>query len=279
MARHRERPYMSVPSGLDGVDAAFADVCETIRALLAQAVRDELLTRYRVGSLIALARRSPDTYGEHAVDRLAADLGMTAPTLYRYAAVAESWSRRDIEAQSVRTNRLGEPLSWSHLVVLSRMMDASTRRTLLEDCLSKGWSVRKLTQVITTLARADTGGDGAAEESVRIALMEGIQSATRATFELDAFAEAFAMRLEDLEEDADEALVLRAISAFHELHARAESTLGQLRGAARSSEKRLRCAPAVPLESARLPDPFDHADEEDAATDEGARPRVRYRAP
>lgn len=248
---------MPVRSGADSVDAAFLDACATIRALLAQAVREDLYARYRVGALLSIVKRAPSTYGEHAVERLGAELGIATATLYRYATVADCWSLEDVESQGTRTNRFGEPLSWSHFVALTRVPHPAARRALTEECRQKGWSVRKLTEVVTRLARAGENNDGA-EASVRIALNEGIQSATRATVELDIFSEALATRLADLEEDADEALVERAITAFQELNVRAESTLSQLRGATRASEQRLRCAPAVRgEETAKLPDPFD----------------------
>jgi len=263
---------MSVPSASDDVDAAFLRACEEIRALFAQAVRDELHTRYRAGALLSVVKRTPLAYGEGAVERIAAELGMAVATLYRYATVAESWSLAEIEDQSRRTNRFGEPLSWSHLVALTRVPNPVSRRALAAQCLAEGWPVRRLTQIITALAGEDAldDDDARADESVRVALTEGIQSATRAAVELSIFAEALQARLADLEVDADAELVARAIDAFEQLHVRAESTLDQLRGATRSSEKRLRCAAPVRVDAASSPDfAFDEEDAED-----GSRPRI-----
>ena len=238
---------MSVPSASDGVDAALLDACETIRGLLARAVREELLARFHIGALLGVIKRAPGTYGEHAIERLAAELGMAPPTLYRYATVADTWSLAEIQAQSTRLGRFGEPLSWSHLVALTKVTKPASRRALVDECLAKAWSVRNLNQAITALAGRPRDDEATrAESSVRVALTEGIQNATRAVVELDIFAEALASRLAELEEHepnagAHEALVTRAIEVFQGLHVRAESTLTQLRGARRSSEKRLRC--------------------------------------
>jgi hypothetical protein len=278
---------MSGPAS-DGTDAALFDVCEAIRELLARAVRDELLARYRAGSLLSLIKRTPGTYGEHAVDRLAAELGIASPTLYRYAMVAENWTLAEIEAVSVRAGRFGEPLSWSHLVVLTRVTRAAKRRALVDESLARGWSVRKLTTVIGALATPPSDDDAPAEASVRVALTEGIQNATRATVELDIFAEALASRLAELDDDADtdDALVTRAIHAFQELHLRAESTLSQLRGATRASEKRLRCAvPTNPGHAGHasrvavraVPDPSEHDEPEERASGDASAARVRRR--
>jgi hypothetical protein len=271
---------MSVPSAADGVDAALLDACETIRSLLAQAVRDEVLARYHVGSLLVVIKRAPQTYGEHAIERLAGELAMAPPTLYRYATVAESWTLLEIQAQSTRVGRFGEPLSWSHLVTLTKVANASTRRVLVDECLAKGWPVRKLNQAIGALGGAPREDDDTAqaEASVRVALTEGIQNATRAAVELDIFAEALASRLAELEEQdpnagSHEALVMRAIEAFQGLHVRAESTLSQLRGAKRSSEKRLRCAAPARLDASSE----EEDDGDPAAGDAHLRIRVRRR--
>jgi hypothetical protein len=242
---------MAVSVVAERAEHALLEACKTIRKLLAQAAHDEILCRHRVGALLSVVRRTPGKYGEHAVERLSAELGIAAPTLYRYAAVAECWSEPEVREQAARTNRFGATLAWSHFTALTSVSSATARQALADECLAQGWTVRRLVHLIKTLETEDREHRRSpSDESVRVALTEGIQTATRALVDLDIFAEALESRLSELDAGADEELVLRAISAVQKLHARTEATLDQLRQATHSSQTRLRCA--VPARSSAI---------------------------
>jgi hypothetical protein len=222
------------------MDAAFAEECVAIRELMARATRDEVAARHQIGLRLRRLKSLPDKYGEHAVDRVANELGVGTATLYRCATVAGNWTSAELHILMKRTNRAGEPLSWSHLLALTHAHSAQLRQRWAERCLDESWSVRELRQHITGAVAAQPGEEG---QSVRAALTEGIQSASRAAIQLGIFVEALESRLAD--EGGDERLVSRAIATFENLRTQVEASLGKLRDASTGSHRRLRVATAL----------------------------------
>src|ERR1700723_1126723 len=108
-----------MPADSDARARALLGACSVLRGLLAAASRDEVLTRYRVGAILNDLKRAPGTYGDGAIEGVAAEVGISAQTLYRYAAVADNWSDAEVSEQSAKTNRFGQTLTWSHFVALS----------------------------------------------------------------------------------------------------------------------------------------------------------------
>lgn len=109
---------------------------------------------YRMGVIVAQVRRRPDVYGPRGVAMLAASVGAAVPNLYRCATVAERWTEPELEGLLSRTRRDGQPLSWSHLVVLASIEGEAARAMLLERVLSGSLSVRAL------MAFVQRDGDG-----------------------------------------------------------------------------------------------------------------------
>jgi len=252
----------------DTVSLALLGVCSTIRGLLVGAERDEVLTRHRVGEVLRAIKRSPHTYGKQSVERVAAELGMSAPVLYRYIAVAENWSAAELAAQMEKTNRFGQPASWSHFVALTKARDRASRLALLYESLANSWSVRELTQRMDRMDPATGHGADAvhAGEPVSAAFKEGVQTGGRAIADLRTFTDALDERLADSSEPVDDALLERVLDTFEELQVRVEAAIARLRGA-RQSQQRLRCA-APAFEEAEGAE--DEADQEDDLEDEPA---------
>jgi hypothetical protein len=230
-----------MPNITSATEAALAEESVAIRALLSRAIRDEATTRYDVGVRLMLVKRNPRKYGERAIDRLAEDLGVSSATLYRYSAVAETWGAHDVSALIARKNTRGDPLSWSHFVVLTRAPDASRTR-LTEQCLAEAWTVRELTLGVQAEAAAlrDVSGDDDAEGPIDAALSEGIESAARATAQLGVFLEALVERLEG--EARESKLLSRAITTFRGLRETVDDALESMCEADRRSESRLKAA-------------------------------------
>ena len=63
------------------------------------------MERYAAGEIIRTVMRAPETYGDRAVSSLAQAVGEDVPSLYRFANVADSFSR--VEARRL----LGRTLS------------------------------------------------------------------------------------------------------------------------------------------------------------------------
>jgi len=149
--------------------------------------------------------------------------------------VAGNWTIAELHALMKRTNRTGEPLSWSHLLALTHVHNTHARQRWAERCLEESWSVRELRQHMTGGVPHQPGEEG---QSVRAALTEGIQSASRAAIQLGIFVEALESRLAD--EDGDELLMSRAISTFEHLQTQVDASLARLRDANMGSQRRLR---------------------------------------
>jgi hypothetical protein len=252
---------MSRPANPEEITAALVAECAAIRALLAQAVRDEVTIRHEIGTRVRNAKLKTGIYGDHAVEWLANELGLARGTLYRYAMVAENWSVEDVKALSLRVNRLGEPLTWSHLVALTRVAGPTSRRELADQCLAAAWTVRELTDEIL----AQAGGSGAssqetdATDSVRAALTEGITGASRFTILLGIFHEALETRL--AEEGTDEELMGAAIKQFEEVHERVAMSLERMRQATRPSRLRVQVVPRGPVDRSTEDEEMEDAGE------------------
>lgn len=97
---------------------------ERLRRLAEKPPNDS--TRYAIGAIIKELKSDPQTFGESAVSSAAAAIGEDQATLYRFATVAERWTRSEVRALLSR-----EGVSWSHLVALSRVEPAAVRNRLL----------------------------------------------------------------------------------------------------------------------------------------------------
>ena len=254
---------------------ALLGACSVIRGLLAGAERDEVLTRHRAGEALRTLKRAPETYGTQSVERVAAELGMSARVLYRYIAVAESWSESQLKVEIDRTNRFGQPLSWSHFLALAKVDDARSRALLIDECLANAWSVRELTQRMQAVAERAAGRERNRGEAVRAALNEWIHTGDRAVTDLRVFADALGDRLAEPGDPIDEQLLARAVETFEELQAHAESTLGQLRGAYQT-RRRLRCGPDD-HDGVTTAEVSSHDDSDDAGSPPVASRRTRAR--
>lgn len=113
------------------------DVLRKLRSALSRADH-EPLERYTAGELIARVKRDPGPYGARAVPMLAAEVGEGAANLYRFASVAECWTRAEVR------KLMGQGLSWSHLVLLAHVSDPQVRATWMRRALRDGLSVRQL---------------------------------------------------------------------------------------------------------------------------------------
>lgn len=244
-------------------------VAGVLRTLLAQVARSEVLGRYRAGQVLRDLMLAPSTYGERCLERIGAELGVAPATLYRYVAVATRWSEADILADGARVNLHGQPLSWSHFVVLSRVTEASLRGELIEETLARAWSSRELALHTASLVGRPDETDLSTLDAVKIALEEGIGTAARATLDVDLFAKALSERLADLDATASERLMPRAIGAFEDLRARVEGILIQLHRAHAGERTSSRETPALRVTSdVRRTDP---ASEKDEVSDSGLR--------
>jgi hypothetical protein len=231
----------------ESMTVAFAEAYDAIRTVLSRAVRDDALTRHRAGVLLCEVKAAGNTYGTKAIERMADKLGMSTTLLYQYILVAETWSTAELQELLARTNQFGEPLSWSHLAILPYVVGRVERAKIIDRCLAEGWGARELGRQMAAhgkaaaAAKIQTVDDG---EAVRIALLDGMQSASRAALHLGIFVEALESRL--LDGSADEVLVERTIGALEKLRQQLEIAFTCLRKAPRESGSHVKVAAAAP---------------------------------
>jgi hypothetical protein len=142
---------------------------ESIRDLLASAGRAEVKTRHAVGVIVADVKRSRHKYGARAVAQLSEVLGTDEQTLYRCATVAECWTEPQLEALLGRTTTLGQPLSFSHFVLLASVPQTLRRAEMFERAVRDGLSVRRLALLLepAPASKPDHRSDHALDRVVR----------------------------------------------------------------------------------------------------------------
>lgn len=127
---------------------ALAEVCGKVRLLFSRNDARDALDRYAIGCIIRDVRDAQHTYGQHSVGKIARAVGRDVDTLYEYADVAETWSEVEVARLLERKTPAGVPLSFTHLVVLSKIR---RRRDLLKEMTDRalaGISARHLRAVI-----------------------------------------------------------------------------------------------------------------------------------
>jgi hypothetical protein len=214
---------------IDGVEAlseGLRPVYEAIRRLLAGVARDEARSRYQVGVLIAQVKAARDKYGAHAVERLARALGTNVHSLYRCANVVRCWSPAQLEVLLRRTTAHGQPLSWSHLVLLAGVPSEHRRAELVDRSLQDALTVREL------LVLVDAAGKGHDREGgALVVLRRVVRSAERWSAAAAVFHDELLAVLEGVASDAGEPALLieRAIAAQEQLHGILQKQLARLR--------------------------------------------------
>jgi hypothetical protein len=123
---------------------ALRELSQELRKLLAAPM--DARRRHAIGRLVYRARCGQDKYGAGAVVKLAAAAGEDVASLYRYAAIAQCWPIDDVEA--LLRPHDGYALSWSHLVLLSSVVDADERQRLTHMCRTEHWTIRELRRQI-----------------------------------------------------------------------------------------------------------------------------------
>jgi hypothetical protein len=96
------------------------------------------LERYAAGEIVAAVKRDAATYGDSAVTSLAKSVGEDIATLYRFASVAECFTRAEVK------RLLASGLTWSHLVALARVPDEKRRKAWTARAMRTKVSVRML---------------------------------------------------------------------------------------------------------------------------------------
>jgi hypothetical protein len=111
---------------------------------------DDPLQRYAAGEIILAVKKNPEQYGDGAVRLLAAAVGETTPSLYRFAKVAETWSRAEAR------QAFAQGVTWSHLVALVWHAEPKDRASWLVRIKREDLSVRDLEVLLNRQRVAST---------------------------------------------------------------------------------------------------------------------------
>jgi hypothetical protein len=195
------------------MSAPLAAAYRSIRELLAQAGRAEVSGRHEVGTVIVDIKRSRHKYGTQAIQRLAKALGTDEQTLYRCASVAECWTKQQMAGLLARTTAYGQPLTWSHFVVLATVPSPKRRAELFERALHEGLSVRVLTTLI------DDAAERSDEEPELPALGRLERTTERLARELESIHSDILSTLPKRQRSAQRTLIEQAIAANERLAA------------------------------------------------------------
>ncbi|HEY1690875.1 MAG TPA: hypothetical protein VGG39_01860 [Polyangiaceae bacterium] len=112
---------------------------------LADAAIDDMRARYDFGRILHELRSERRGAGQTGAVRILAErLGVDASALRRYAQVSAVIPEREFDWMMRLGNERGEPLTWSHIELLARVLDVEKRRQLASAVAREGLSVRAL---------------------------------------------------------------------------------------------------------------------------------------
>ncbi len=140
------------------MSAALKEACGEVQRILNRNDARDAFDRYQVGCVIRNVRNAEHSYGQGAVGKIARAVGRDVDTLYEYADVAETWSQLEITRLLERKTLLGVPLSFTHLVVLSKVRRDRDLLKALTDRAIAGLSARHLRALVDEQRRERRSG-------------------------------------------------------------------------------------------------------------------------
>jgi hypothetical protein len=142
---------------------------ENIKKGLRAADATDIKQRFNVAMNVRDLMESTDKYGRRVVALPAHDVGRTPQLLYGYADVARAWSQGDLGKMVSDAAREKWSLTFSHLVILAKVSDATTRRALFAEAAKGRLSVRDARRLVNGAIgqRANAHLPSAAEEARR----------------------------------------------------------------------------------------------------------------
>ncbi len=141
---------------------ALREKVEWIRGSFADEWRRGLVSRYQVAVVIReiyddVTDNKGSVYGARAVEAIKKAFGWDDSVVYQALHVADAFTPEQIEAVTQMRLPGGRPLSYSHVVVLSRVEDERRREQFLKQTVKEGWTTRKLTSAVDLAASPEPG--------------------------------------------------------------------------------------------------------------------------
>lgn len=117
---------------------------EEIRAFVIDEAISVFRRRHKLGCMVLEVTNDEDKYGKHAVDQMSKLLSMDNSLLYNAKLFAERYSMNDLEELTNLRNRIGDSLTWSHVVQLIRVPDRDARLQLQQQTADNSWTYQEL---------------------------------------------------------------------------------------------------------------------------------------
>jgi len=136
----------------NGANAALKRATKQICDLWRNASVSDARLRQKIGVRVHEAMNDEAKYGKGSVRYIAKELGCTAANLYDYAGVAAAWTNAEFEQLIKRGEASKTPLTISHFILIAKVEDAACRSALIDECITKGYTVRALTVRIAEVA-------------------------------------------------------------------------------------------------------------------------------
>jgi hypothetical protein len=130
------------------MSAQLRSACARVIELFRRNDARDAMDRYAIGCVIRDVRDSEHTYGQSSVAKIARAIGRDVDTLYEYADVAETWSEVELQRLFERKTPAGMTLSFTHLVVLSKVRRRRDLLKSLTDRALQGISARHLRELV-----------------------------------------------------------------------------------------------------------------------------------
>jgi hypothetical protein len=115
-----------------------------LEEFVSNGLRDMVMFYHAVGVTANRIREDEQTYGDHAVDKLADALNRDRTNIFRAAAMASWLTEKQLKEFLDQEGPYGNPLSWSHLGLLVSVVDVKKREELIQDVIDQGMSARSL---------------------------------------------------------------------------------------------------------------------------------------
>jgi hypothetical protein len=143
-------------------------VYKVVEDLVRREARIAMLTWYRIGQWIHQIRHHEDFYGSPPVDLLAGVLGIDLRTLLGAASVAAAFTRGEVRQLARLALSSGAPLTFEHLIQLSRIASPRDREQAIRRTLDESLTPRQVARAIKQAQQADSEARGKRLASVRL---------------------------------------------------------------------------------------------------------------
>jgi hypothetical protein len=131
-----------------------------IRNTFEEEWRHSIMSRYQVALVIRdiyddVTDNKGSVYGAKAVEAIKKAFGWDNSVIYQTLHVADAFTPEQIEEITQMRLPGGRPLTFGHVVALSRVDDDRHREKLLKTTVKEGWTTRKLSNAVDVVAHPE----------------------------------------------------------------------------------------------------------------------------